>query len=160
MELELAMEVWDNLSELNGMCLKQKGAKRTSQMSYGTQVATPALFCQRRVIFGYGRLWGSSPRVYYSKGCVKDVWNVCVSSHWLVSKFLGFWQVSCFWSKNVKLWLQACTNHQICCIQSSWSLHFVDLIWLLGSWPYAQRSWFDIKHTFAKMGICLFLLKA
>ena len=79
MELQLAMEVWDSLSELNGMCLKQKGAKRTSQMSCGTKVAAPALFCQKNVISGYGRFWGSSIRVYGSKGRVKYVCNVCVS---------------------------------------------------------------------------------
>ena len=73
MELQLVMEVWDSLSELNGRCLKQKGAKRTSQMSYGTQVAAPALFCQRSVISGYGVFWGSSTRVSSSKGCEKDV---------------------------------------------------------------------------------------
>ena len=60
MELHLVFEVWDSLSELNGRRLKQLGAKRTSQMSYGTQVAAPALFCQRNVTSGYGMFWGSS----------------------------------------------------------------------------------------------------
>ena len=76
MELQLVMEVWDNLSELNGMCLKQNGAKRTSQMSWGTQVAAPALFCQRSLISGYGMFWGSSTRVSSSKGCEKDVFSL------------------------------------------------------------------------------------
>ena len=79
MELQLVFEVWDSFSELNGRCLKQLGAKRTSQMSYGTQVAKPTLFCQRNVISGYGVFRGSSNRVSSSKGCEKDVQTVCVS---------------------------------------------------------------------------------
>ena len=80
-------EVWDNLDELNGKCLKQLGVKRTSQLSYGTQVAGSALFCQGNVISGYGVFRGSSNRVSGSKGCEKDVQTVCISLFWLVFKF-------------------------------------------------------------------------
>ena len=73
-------EVWDSLDELNGRCLKQLGAKRTGQLSYGTQVAGSALFCQWNVISGYGVFRGS-------KGCEKDVQTVCISLFWLVFKF-------------------------------------------------------------------------
>ena len=72
-------EVWDSLDELNGRCLKQLGAKRKSQMSYGTQVAEPALFFQRNVIFGYGVFRGSRNCVSSSKGCEKGVQTVCIS---------------------------------------------------------------------------------
>ena len=80
-------EVWDSLDELNGRCLKQLGAKRTSQMSYGTQVAGFALFCQWKVISGYGVFRGSNNHVSSSKGCVKDVQTVCLSLSLLVFKF-------------------------------------------------------------------------
>ena len=103
MEIQLAFGVWDSLSELNGRCLKWNGAKRTSQMSWRTQVTTPALFCQRSVISGYGVFWGSSTRVSCLKGCVKDVWNVCVSSQWLVSKFSSVWQVFLFLKQELEV---------------------------------------------------------
>ena len=80
-------EVWDSLDELNGRCLKQLGAKRTSQMSYGTQVAGSALFCQGNVISGYGVLEAQAIVVSSSKGCEKDVQTVFISWYWMVFKF-------------------------------------------------------------------------
>ena len=103
MELQLVFEVWDSLDELNGRCLKQLGAKRTSQMSYGTQVAAPALFCQRNVISSYGMFWGSSTPDSSSKGWEKSVQTLCVSWSMLVFKFSSFGQISCFWSKKVEV---------------------------------------------------------
>ena len=90
MVLQLAIEVWDSSGELSGRCLQQLGAKRTIQMSYGTQVAGSALFFQGNVIFGYGVFRGSSNRVFGSKGCEKDVQTVCISWYWLVFKFFMF----------------------------------------------------------------------
>ena len=64
---------------LCGRCLNQFGTKRPSQLSYGSQVADAALFCQWKVISGYGRFEGSKGCVSGSKGCEKDVQTVCVS---------------------------------------------------------------------------------
>ena len=89
-------EVWDSLDELNGRCLKQLGAKCTSQMSCRTQVADYTLFCQGNVISGYGVFRGSSNRVSGSKGCEKDVQTVFIILSWLVFKFSCFVQVSRF----------------------------------------------------------------
>ena len=55
------------------------GQKRTSQMSYGSQVAASALFCQGNVISDYGVFRGSRNRVSGSKGCEKEVQTVFIS---------------------------------------------------------------------------------
>ena len=70
---------WDSLDRLYGRCLNQFETKRTSKLSYGSQVADAALFCQWKVISGYGVFRGSSNRVSGSKGCEKDVPNACQS---------------------------------------------------------------------------------
>ena len=80
-------EVWDSLDELCERCLNQLGAKRTSKLCYGSQVVGSALFCQWKVISGYGVFRGSSNRVSSSRGCEKDVQTVCISWYWLVFKF-------------------------------------------------------------------------
>ena len=80
MELQLEFEVWGSMSELNGRCLKKLWEKCMSQMSYGTQVAEPALFCQRNVTSGYGVFRGSSNRVLGQLGCVEDEYKVFLSS--------------------------------------------------------------------------------
>ena len=72
-------EVWDSLDGLNGRCLNQFGTKRTSQLSYGSQVADAALFCQWKVISCYGMFEGSRDRVSGSERCEKDGSNVCTS---------------------------------------------------------------------------------
>ena len=84
MELQLVFKVWDSLDGWNGRCLNRFGPKRTSQLSYGSQVAGSALFCQWKVISGYGMFEGFRGRVSGSKGCEKDVQNVCTSLFWLM----------------------------------------------------------------------------
>ena len=76
MELQLTMEVWDCLSELNGRYWNKFEAKRTSGLCDGCESAGSALFCKKKVIWCFGRLEGSTNRVSGSRQCTKLVWNV------------------------------------------------------------------------------------
>ena len=51
--VQWCFEVWDSLDELNGRCLNQLGAKRTSGCENGSDSAGPALFYKKKVIFVY-----------------------------------------------------------------------------------------------------------
>ena len=99
MELQLVFKVWDSLDGLNGRCLNRFGAKRTSKLCYGSQVADAALFFQWKVILSYGMFEGSMGRFLGSRECEKVVSKACTSWFLLMFKFSCFWHVSCFWSK-------------------------------------------------------------
>ena len=72
-------KVWDSLDGLNGRCLNRFGAKRTSKLCYGSQVADAALFFQWKVILSYGMFEGSKSRVSGLRGCEKVISNACTS---------------------------------------------------------------------------------
>ena len=48
MELQLEMEVWDSLSELNGRYWNWLQAKRTSGCENESDFVGPALFCKKK----------------------------------------------------------------------------------------------------------------
>ena len=75
MELQLAMEVWDSLSELNGRYWNKFEAKCTSGLCDGSETAGSALFCKKNVILCLGTLEGSIIRVSGSRKCTKLVSN-------------------------------------------------------------------------------------
>ena len=56
MELQLAIEVWDSLSELNGRYWNKLEAKRTRQSEDGSDSAGLTLFCKK--------MWFLSMRVF------------------------------------------------------------------------------------------------
>ena len=72
-------KVWDSLDELYGRCLNRFGAKRTSKLCYGSQVADAAMFFQWKVILCSGRLKDLKARVLGSIQCVKLVSEACKS---------------------------------------------------------------------------------
>ena len=82
---------WDSLDRLYGRCLNQFGTKRTSQLSYGSQDAYAALFCQWKVILSYGMFEGSKGRVFGSRGCDKVVSKILHKLVFTDVQVLVFW---------------------------------------------------------------------
>ena len=102
MELQLAMEVWDSLSELNGRYWNWLQAKRTSGCENGSDSAGPALFCKKMWFLCTRVFEGWMARVSGSQGCAKLVWNVGKTWLYQIHKIWTFGTMTCFWSKSEK----------------------------------------------------------
>ena len=70
MELHLATEVWDSLSELNGRYWNKFEAKYTKQSEDGSDYAGLALFCNKMWFLSMRRFERSKARASGLQGCV------------------------------------------------------------------------------------------